>query len=107
MTAGTASGTRLRLQNGLNINFHGISAIYPSGGTGAATASIAAGSTSPVISLAGTSSVYVDPNVTLTIGLTIGDPQTGATTLTKTGEARWSLAAATRTAAARTCKAAS
>ena len=40
---------------------------------------------SPVISLAGGSSVYVDPNVTLTIGLTIGDPQTGATALAKTG----------------------
>ncbi len=38
-----------------------------------------------MISLAGDSSVYVDPNVTLTIGLTIGDPQTGATALAKTG----------------------
>ena len=75
----------MRLQNGLNVNFNGISAIYPTGGTGATTASIAAGSNSPVISLAGDSSVYVDPNVTLTIGLTIGDPQTGATALTKTG----------------------
>ncbi len=37
-------GTQVRLQNGLNINFNGISAIYPAGGTGAATASIAAGS---------------------------------------------------------------
>ncbi len=85
LTAGTAAGTQLRLQNGLNINFNGISAIYPAGGTGSATASIAAGSTSPDISLAGSSSVYVNPNVTLTIGLTIGDPQTGATAVTKTG----------------------
>ncbi len=85
LTSGTASGTQLHLQNGMNINFNGISAIYPAGGAGARTASIAAGSTSPVISLAGSSSVNVDPNVTLTIGLTIGDPQTGATTLLKTG----------------------
>ena len=90
LTAGTAGGTQLRLQNGLNINFNGISAIYPAGGTGARTASIAAGSTSPVISLAGggapgTPVVYVDPNVTLTIGLTIGNSQTGATALAKTG----------------------
>ncbi len=85
LTANTAGGTRLQLQNGLNIDFHGISAIYPAGETGAATASIAGGSTLPVISLAASSSVYVDPNVTLTIDLTIGDPQTGATALTKTG----------------------
>ena len=96
LTAGTGyslvgGGTQLRLQNGLNINFNGISAVYPAGGTGARAANIAAGSGapgtpgSPVISLAGGSSVYVDPNVTLTIGLTIGNPQTGATALVKTG----------------------
>ena len=85
LTAGMAARTQLRLQNGLNIDFNGISAIHPAGGTAAATASIAAGTTAPVISLAGDSSVYVDPNVTLTIGLTIGDPQAGATALDKTG----------------------
>ena len=85
LTAGTASGTQLRLQNGLNINFNGISATYPAGGAGAAAANIVNGSTAPVISLASSSSVYVDPNVTLMIGLTIGDSQTGATALAKTG----------------------
>ena len=85
LTAGTSSGTQLRLQNGLNINFNGISAIDPAGGVGLKTASIAAGSSSPVISLAGGSSVNVDPSVTLTIGLAIGDSSTGATTLAKTG----------------------
>ena len=49
LTAGTGyplvgGGTQLRLQNGLNINFNGISAICAAGGTGAATTSIAAGS---------------------------------------------------------------
>jgi len=85
LTAGTASSTRLQLQNGLNINFNGISAIYPTGGTGAATASIVNGSTAPLISLASGSTVSVDPNVTLTIGSAIGDPQSGVTTLTMTG----------------------
>jgi autotransporter-associated beta strand protein len=85
LTAGTAGGTRLQLQHGMNIDFNGISAMYPAGGTGAATASIVNGSTSPVIGLAGSSSVSVGPNVTLTIGLTIGNPQTGATSLIETG----------------------
>ena len=85
LTAGTAGGTQLQLQHGSNINFKGISAAYPTGGTGTKTASIVNGSTSPVISLAGGSSVSVDPNVTLTIASTIGDPQTGATALTKLG----------------------
>jgi fibronectin-binding autotransporter adhesin len=86
LTAGTAAGgTALQLQNGMNINFNGISATYPPGGTGAATASIVNGSTSPVISLASSSSVNVDPNVTLTIGLTIGDQQSGPTALTEIG----------------------
>jgi len=85
VTPGTASSTQLQLQNGLNINFNGISATYPAGGTGARTASIVSGSTSPAISLASSSSVSVDRNVTLTIGLTIGDQQTGDTALIKTG----------------------
>jgi autotransporter-associated beta strand protein len=85
LTAGTGSGTRLQLQHGLNVNFNGISAVYPAGGSGAMFASIAGGAAAPVISLAGSSSVSVDPNVTLTIGSTIGNPQTGATALTKIG----------------------
>ena len=86
LTAGTAAGgTQLQVQNGLSINFNGISATYPAGATGAAAASIVNGSTAPVISLASSSSVRVDPDVTLTIGLTIGDSQNGPTTLEKTG----------------------
>ena len=81
----------MQLQDGLNIDFNGISAIYATGGSGARTASIVAGSGapgtsgSPAISLAPSSSVSVDSNVTLTIGLTIADPQTGATALDKIG----------------------
>jgi autotransporter-associated beta strand protein len=85
LTASIAGNTRLQLQDGQNISFHGISAIYPAGGAGPATTSIVGGSTSPVISLAASSSVYVDPNVTLSVGLTVGNPQTGTTTLTKSG----------------------
>ncbi len=85
LTAGTAGGTRLQLQNGLNINFNGISATYPTSGTGGMTASIAGGSNAPVISLASSSSVSVGTNVTLTIASKVGNPQTGATALIKTG----------------------
>jgi autotransporter-associated beta strand protein len=85
LTAGTAGGTRLQFQNGLNIDFNGISATYPTGGSGAMTAVIMGGSNSPVISLAASSSVSAGPNVTLIIESTIGNPQTGATTLIKTG----------------------
>ena len=48
-------------------------------------ASIAGGAAAPAISLASSSSVSVDPNVTLTIASPIGNPQTGVTTLTKIG----------------------
>jgi fibronectin-binding autotransporter adhesin len=85
LTAGSGGGTQLTLQNALNVNFNGISATYPSGGTGAATASIVGGTSAPVISLAASSSVSVDPNVTLTIGQTIGNSPAGPTTLDKTG----------------------
>ncbi len=94
LTAGTAGGTQLQLQHGLNINFNGISATYPTGGTGAMTANIVNGATSPVISLASGSSVSVDPNVTLTIASTIGDSQTGATAVTKIGAGMLTLTAA-------------
>ena len=89
LTASTAGGTRLQLQDGLNVNFNGISAIYPTNGTGTMTASIAgsngSASGSPVISLASGSSVSVGSNVTLTIDSNIGNPQTGTTALIKTG----------------------
>jgi autotransporter-associated beta strand protein len=84
LTAGTA-GTRLQLQNGLNINFDGISATCPTSGTGAMTASITGGSNAPVISLASSSSVSVGTNATLAIASKVGNPQTGATAVVKTG----------------------
>jgi autotransporter-associated beta strand protein len=85
LTAGSGGGTQLTLQNALNVNFNGISATYPSGGTGAMTASIVGGTSAPVISLAASSTVSVDPNVTLTIVQTIGNSPAGPTTLNKTG----------------------
>jgi autotransporter-associated beta strand protein len=84
-TAGSANNTGLLLENGLNLKVNGISAAYPAGGTGARTASIGNGSTSPVLSLTSGSNVSVDADVTLSIGSTIGNPEAGTTALTKTG----------------------
>jgi autotransporter-associated beta strand protein len=47
--------------------------------------SVTGGSNSPVVSLAGSSSVEVDSSVTLTVGLAIGNSQSGTTSLIKAG----------------------
>ena len=99
LTAGTAASaidTQVQIQNGKNVNFNGIAATNPTAGmSGARTASIADGTGSPtVISLKTGSSVDVAQNVILSISSAIGDPETGATDLTKTGDGKLLLSGA-------------